>query len=269
MLDNKNVPAYEFNKSIAETVDNICDPLFKTLGINHFGYIKIFSNKKMFRMANKPEWTEKYFASKLYNDLNFYGMEKIPINGSYSFLFLEEPETPHCKLLCNEFNIWNIFIIFERFKDHGNFWFFGTSRDNTQVLDFYLNRGELVKSFISYFKCKANYLLNNINKDSLIDLDVDPMGGMFQYQKNIDNFLLETEVNKYYLHDEEKKDVCLSKREFECLVGLAKGKSVNEIAKALCLSSRTVESHIINSKNKLGAYCKDNLIDIVNNDLLY
>lgn len=268
MLDDKNIPAYEFNTSIAETVDKICEPLFQTFGITHFGYIKIFPNKKMFRVANNSAWSKKYFESTLYNDLNFYGMDKIPINSSQSFVFFAEPETKHCKLLCHDFNIWNLFTIYERFKDYGNFWFFGASRENTKILDFYLNKSNLIKSFICFFKSKMDFIINNISEDALIHLAVDPMAGVFPSQKNIDNFLLETEIHKYYLINNDKKDVYLSKREFECVVGVARGKSINEVAKTLDLSSRTVESHIVNSKIKLGAYSKDHLIDIINNSLL-
>lgn len=45
----------------------------------------------------------------------------------------------------------------------------------------------------------------------------------------------------------------LSGREFEVFIALAKGKSTNEIADTLCLSPRTVGTHLYNVKQKLGA----------------
>lgn len=45
----------------------------------------------------------------------------------------------------------------------------------------------------------------------------------------------------------------LSDREFEVFVALAKGKSTNEIADTLCLSPRTVGTHLYNIKQKLNA----------------
>lgn len=45
----------------------------------------------------------------------------------------------------------------------------------------------------------------------------------------------------------------LSDREFEVFMALAKGKTTNEIAEVLCLSPRTVGTHLYNIKQKLNA----------------
>ncbi len=45
----------------------------------------------------------------------------------------------------------------------------------------------------------------------------------------------------------------LSDREFEVFMALAQGKSTNDIAEALCLSPRTVGTHLYNIKQKLNA----------------
>jgi two-component system invasion response regulator UvrY len=45
----------------------------------------------------------------------------------------------------------------------------------------------------------------------------------------------------------------LSDREFEVFMALAKGKSTNDIAETLCLSPRTVGTHLYNIKQKLNA----------------
>ena len=45
----------------------------------------------------------------------------------------------------------------------------------------------------------------------------------------------------------------LSDREFEVFIALAKGKSTNEIAETICLSPRTVGTHLYNIKLKLNA----------------
>ena len=45
----------------------------------------------------------------------------------------------------------------------------------------------------------------------------------------------------------------LSDREFEVFISLAKGKSTNDIADTMCLSPRTVGTHLYNIKQKLNA----------------
>lgn len=46
---------------------------------------------------------------------------------------------------------------------------------------------------------------------------------------------------------------CLSEKEFKVFIALAKGQSVQDIADVMCLSPRTVGTHLYNIKQKLGA----------------
>lgn len=56
-----------------------------------------------------------------------------------------------------------------------------------------------------------------------------------------------------HLSGEQNPVDVLSAREFEVFIALAKGKTTNEIADTLCLSPRTVGTHLYNIKQKLGA----------------
>lgn len=55
------------------------------------------------------------------------------------------------------------------------------------------------------------------------------------------------------LNGEQNPVDVLSDREFEVFMALAKGKTTNEIADTLCLSPRTVGTHLYNIKQKLNA----------------
>ncbi len=55
------------------------------------------------------------------------------------------------------------------------------------------------------------------------------------------------------LNGEQNPVDVLSAREFEVFIALAKGKTTNDIADTLCLSPRTVGTHLYNIKQKLSA----------------
>ena len=55
------------------------------------------------------------------------------------------------------------------------------------------------------------------------------------------------------LNGEKNPVDVLSDREFEVFMALAKGKTTNDIAETLCLSPRTVGTHLYNIKQKLNA----------------
>ena len=62
---------------------------------------------------------------------------------------------------------------------------------------------------------------------------------------------------------EKKQAVQFSRREADCLVQFLEGKTVNETALALGLSSRTVEFYVKNMRQKVGCRTKAELIRIV------
>jgi DNA-binding CsgD family transcriptional regulator len=59
------------------------------------------------------------------------------------------------------------------------------------------------------------------------------------------------------------KKILFSKRESECLVALAKGKTYKQIAQQLNISPRTVESHINSIKRRSGCHFKSQIIDLI------
>ena len=58
-------------------------------------------------------------------------------------------------------------------------------------------------------------------------------------------------------------DISLSKMEILTLIQLFKGQHAGEIANALCIKQTTVESYLVNIKNKLGVSHKSELIHVI------
>jgi len=58
----------------------------------------------------------------------------------------------------------------------------------------------------------------------------------------------------------------LTPKERQCVYHLVKGKTVKEIANALKISGRTVETHLTQIKQKLGCYTRAQIIDKVFNE---
>ena len=64
-----------------------------------------------------------------------------------------------------------------------------------------------------------------------------------------------------YVLGDEHANLPLSSRQKECLFYLARGKTAKHIARLLKIDHRTVETHILHVKNKLGCQTKEQLID--------
>jgi len=250
--------AHQSNEALTPIMQTMGDPLLKSFGITHFGLIKVNTNHLMLRIANHEKWNHIYMEQEFYNDLDMYDMATVPINGRRKRILTGEPSSEHQRILYEQ-NLWHFLLIYERTETEGSFFFFGTTRDNSEVLNYYINYPNVFDHFIFHFKEKLSPFLT-LRKDKCIQLKIDPLAGV-KHDKNglLESFYDKTKVSKFYL-GETFNNTSLSKREAECLSQLVHGKTAKEIAKALKLSPRTVEYFLENIKTKTGIPNKSDLI---------
>ncbi|MBY0282059.1 MAG: LuxR C-terminal-related transcriptional regulator [Alphaproteobacteria bacterium] len=255
---DKNMPALKFNEAMADAVDLVCKPLMDHIGITHFGHIKIFNDSSMLRLANNAEWSKRYFENSYYNDMDLYSLREVPENESRVLLLTGHPSTDHCAALCYEYDIWNALIIYEKFADYSKFWFFGTQRNNTEIINYYANNVSLFKKYAVYFEERFRDNLINFSKEDLISTNIEIHPYYSEIEEKNKEFLNKLKLKKYHFMN----NICFSAREAECMHYLSCGKTVKEIGNLLGLSPRTVESHIVKVKNKIGCNSKSQIIKL-------
>ncbi len=67
----------------------------------------------------------------------------------------------------------------------------------------------------------------------------------------------------------KSKEVILTKREYECLLHLSRGKTMKETAQKLQISSRTIESYLASARKKTGFIPRSKLIDTFLENLFF
>jgi DNA-binding CsgD family transcriptional regulator len=251
--------ALEFNEAIADKVDLICAPFLQNLGMAHFGYIKIFNNGKMFRMANNKEWTKRYFEKEFFNDKIFYNMQNVSKEKNRLRILTGQPQGEHLTSLCHDFGIWNALAIYEKFENYTEIWFFGANKYNTETINFYINKSDVLNMFILYFKDKASKELQNIKTRPLISTSINPQEEQHDEKARIDDFFDEINITTYDISEK----LTISKKEFEILSFFVQGKTAKEIARLSGGSFRTVEFHLGNLKKKANCQKKSQLIDFL------
>ena len=109
----------------------------------------------------------------------------------------------------------------------------------------------------------ANYVLGVVVPESkLLKLDFDTL---FKLNQNeLDDLL----VKRSYTVNTSTGSIKLSKMEIRTLVPLLRGFHAGEIAKELQIKQTTVESYLINIKNKLAVNNKSELINLILNEKL-
>lgn len=257
-LYSNNLSALRFNESIAEKIDLISAPLFKYFGITHVGHIKIFNNGTMFRVANNEKWTRNYFEKEYYNDTALYKIHDIAEEKTQFLLLTGEPQGEHLTSLCKDFDIWNALAIYERFNEYTDFWFFGTSQQNTEAINFYVNKLALLKKFTIYFKDKLSEDLNRVNSNNIIYSNNKMLEDCPTEKEKMKKFFDIINIKSYKIGE----GLSISKKEFEVLYYLIQGKTLKEIARFIEVSFRTIEFHVKNLKRKTKCQKKSQLIDL-------
>lgn len=147
----------------------------------------------------------------------------------------------------------------------------GFNTQNNDVLNTYMNQVSLLERFYEYFCREAKDLITAMDAHSVpFDISMDGCftppeeRQMVEYRRFLQSF---THQKSVYLN-QGNKQYAISPREFECLYWCAKDKTAKQIAQIIKVSPRTIETYLINLKNKLNCDTKIELIDFAQNDSL-
>lgn len=257
--------AFEFNEKMCTITDKIFEPL-KSFGIGHAGFIKIFDDGKLLRITNNPSWNRKFFESDFYNDFDMYDMQKVPLGKKRLSFLTGEAKSEHTQAL-KAFDIWNVMIIYKRFSNYGEFWFFSSSKQNQEIINFYVNHFDIFEHFIFYFKEKMYDYINLNDKEALIKTNLKPLESSNTLNHiKIDEYFQKTPIRKYFFH--ANRNAFLSKREFQCLKEILGGRTSKETARSLGIAAKTVEAHLQNIKDRTNLRSKSDLNKLFKENVL-
>lgn len=258
-LDRLNYSALKFNEDIASFIEDICQPLFNNFGITNFGYVKIDSSGSMLRISTGPKWTRRYFEQQYYNDTDFYFFDDVAENSSRIRIYTNQPNGGVFSELY-DYNIWNIYTIYERNLNFAEVWFFATSRDKSSMIDFYINNQDVLENFIQYFKQNTASLILTAKPEAFITTKLKIHTMQNAEEQKIRKFLQDIGQHN---HPNKFK---FTNREKDCIQHLIMGRTAKEIARQLLLSPRTVEHHIESVKRKVGCNRVHQLLRILINE---
>ena len=153
-----------------------------------------------------------------------------------------------------EFGICNGITFINKQDDGCEFFFLGTSQNDVQTLNNIILNVEQIKKFILYFGNKfkqlETYLMTYKTKSN-------------DMKQNVLKFSIMNNFNKY-LYIADLYDLKITLRETEVIRFLIEGCTAKQIGKELDISLRTVETHIINLKNKTNTHDKQSLVNKLN-----
>ncbi len=247
-------------------VTQICRPLFDNTAISYFEYARYYQDGRFFELNSNADITLRYVNQRCYPDA-----AEIGTNTTKYVLMSPALPLPKATKGIEEKYISNI-KIFEAEKvihrlytqvlkeDYYEVCGFGTNIESGLALELFFNNLDFWDRFKQHFVSKANKLIKEqyshriqlpVTRPELID-EVQ-----LQHQRKLTNIQGIPLENNHIIND-----VKLGSREYTVLKELAHGKTAKEIALALSISSRTVQTHIERIKQKFNVHYKSELAEL-------
>ncbi len=243
----------------------ISSPLI-ALGISYFNHIRIYQNGARLSFGNHGDWLEHFFKNEYYND-GYFSKNAHALKDNY-ILWCTLPYNHVMFVARNEFNISNGFTIVKRYKDYVEFYLFASTRDNSEVNNFYINNLDVLQRFIAFYTTKAHDIIKTCKPDvpilkqtSVSNIDEPELSTNEDYRKT---FFSETDLKKYIFNC-GLNEVNLSKRQYQCVQLLLQHNTIKGIADKLKISQKTCYKYFENIKNKFSCSTQDQLIKIIKN----
>ncbi len=259
--------AFKYNQQINGTFKKLCAPLLD-LGITSLTHSRYLKNGKMLRIASDAEWSEIYFKNNFHSHPEGYHASIEQVCSGFSDLNITlwsgRPNTEIYKILAN-YGIWNGITLCTKDQDSLEGWSFGSTLDNDEIINFYLANLQLLKNFVLYMKDKAKDILDVTDTDKLFSYNLGGYAENLDLTRKLIEFSKTTQAERFYLDKSNK--TYITKREFEVLCQLSRGKSFKEVGLVLGISHRSIEAHMDNIKTKYNLHKKSEVLKLFFNGL--
>ncbi len=263
---NENKLAKSICLNSQNEMKEICTYLSISFGIEHFSYIKCFSDSTHYHLNTHGDWMEHVYRnfSRRY-DVFF---KTIDAYSSGVHLWLSLSQQASFVDFKEHSGIDHGIVLIEKQDNYCEFYNFASTSDKPQIINFYLNNLDILWRHTFYFKDRASDLLKKAEEDRFILPKCTPAGPdekLIMPTYHIDEILKDTSIKRYYLNV-MGKETYLTASEAKCCYYLINNKNIKTIASLYNLSPRTVENHINNIKQKL--HCLTTA-DLINKILLH
>lgn len=257
MANNLDVTV-QYTRKFNNKVKRICSPLFSHLGFNAFLYHYISNDGHATSFGSDIPTFEYYYYNNLYLVNPFvrhpsYFQTSIQLVSDVNDAAYQE--TIKCQ--SDAYDIAYRVIFFEKLEHGCQGFSFATPKNFTG----YVTDLKLLSRFIEYFKEEAKEVFNVVLDDQR---RIDNLLGPRFYTKPESENERKTKSKLEFLKKigviESVDEIRLTARETDCMQLLLKGCSASDIANALHLSKRTVESYLEQIKLRSNCDSKMELI---------
>ncbi|WP_133140422.1 helix-turn-helix transcriptional regulator [Legionella genomosp. 1] len=245
----------EFPLTTAAQTKEITSPFLKEYNLSAMTYARIFSDKSILSVHSDPMF------AKLYLELDCSPMAPIPDEywhyQSFFYLtnFCTDEKFRELQIAnANEGQCESILYIINQLENYTEVMAVAGFVGDKDIVNRYLNHMKDLQIYTDYFSKKINQLFQEgDNRRLYLPPHLRPY-----MPENVNINLSYLKYEEFYRHLALKRIFkisslkLLTRREIQCLFLLKNGHRYKEMGNYLSISSRTVETHLGNAKDKLG-----------------
>lgn len=238
----------------AQDMQDICSPL-NLLDISYFCHVRIDKQNNFAALSNNPGFHTHYLNNRYYNaDIHLANTNTLGNHILWDLLSCTG-ETQKMNEEAEAFGIRHTFTIVDKNSQESNYYHFSTNKTDCSVNQNYLRNQDLLKLFILQFKEKVAQS-NQLKHAFAINFQLDNPCATFLSEEEWQNNL---ESRKLFLQGLQIKSTSalktpLSTKEMEILYWLHNGKTLDQIAQIIGLSTIMVKKYIAAMKDKTHCY---------------
>lgn len=252
-------------------IKKLCEPLQRHFGISFFYLSHTTSEGGFYSIGNEPRVQEHYYSHNLHKASPFFHNSSFIQPGIYSYRCIPDPRFQESlDYLTDAVGVdLGVCLVEKRGKELLRFGYSTNLFNGHEFLVNIINNLSILKEFNEYFldkvqhivKSNSSYLVN-LPSELGVDYNRSPQG----LKKIITCYDKTKFLDELGIVNQKKIDK-LSRQQMACLEHLRKGLSCREIGDVLGIEPKTVESYMMNIKQKLDCDTKRELIHIA--ELLY
>jgi len=235
------MPAINFKKHasllLSKDMAEICQPFFRKFDYCFLNIIRLYDDGRVFYLCDNQAWLQHYLTNG-FPEIGAF--EQNPLLKAHEYvLWSSLGETDPILVYTKEiFNVRHGITLIFPFAGGYDYFNFGTHQEDRSILGDMCGQVAELKQFSQLFYEKARRILTQNQKHALALAD-------FNYKNSIRPLDEKLYLGPTYSYN------YLTKKELAYLNKLIAGQTIPEIAALAQLSTRTIEKHIENIKEKL------------------
>ncbi|WP_175772861.1 response regulator transcription factor [Paraburkholderia phenazinium] len=237
----------------SSSVRDIATNFLKRSGLNAFSFSRIFKDGTRAELWTDGSALSHTFLNKqyivgaytpiLYGDNERYAILENKLNS-----FPKDIKERYAAQVADQRELFNYstpFKIIKKQIDYCDYYIFYGPKENKTLVAFYLNNLNVLENFALFFEREAKILIEAAVANPIIvaaPLKSSPSASVIGTKIQVLN------------------GVGITRRQIEIARGIASGSTSREIGEMLCISQRTVESHVENMRSRLNCGSRAELL---------